>query len=289
MSYRRTRRPVRRPRRYVLRSKVKAERRQRFTKAGIVLLLLAGIGFGGWKAWQAASCFVSSAPCFTIRSITVRGGKNISPSEIIALLPFRAGDNILHITPGKAERAIRQCKPELKDIAIRRSWKKVVITLVERQPVACVQSGGRRLGVDADNAVFSLRGHQVTQKFPEIVAAAAAERKDVLAFIRTFSAQAKELFPRVTRLFPEPVNAIVLELDDGTRIFWGPIAATDVRQKLRRLSQVMADARTRYTGIEYINLCYFDDGRIVVKPRSAGERQQQAAAAGHALKVSCAR
>jgi cell division septal protein FtsQ len=196
----------------------------------------------------------------------VHGGKNVSASEITALLPFRRGDNLLKVWLSEAEENIRQCKPELKKIAIRRRWQRVVVRFEERQPVASVRTGGQRLGVDEENKLFPLRGNYVKMQFPEIVAANDNDRKNVLDFIRNFSTPAKNLYGRIAKLYPEPVNDIVMELSDGPKIYWGSVDKDEIRPKLQRLQQVMADAERRFPAVDYINLCYYSDGRILVKP-----------------------
>jgi cell division septal protein FtsQ len=268
----------------VLRAKFKQERRDRAMKFSGWLLLLGLVGFGGWKAWQATTRFLYTADCFRIRTVDVYGGKNVSASEIIALLPFRPGDNLFKVWLSEAENDIRQCKPELKKISIGRRWKRVVVHLEERHPVASVTVNTQRMGVDFENRVFPLRGSYVKTQFPEIVAANATERRNVLEFIRQFSPQAKKLYFRIAKLYPEPVDDIVMELADGPRIFWGSSDKEDIRPKLQRLQQVMSDAEQRYQAVDYINLCYFDDGRILVKPLS-----QAAAAPGQVMELSSVR
>lgn len=271
------RKPVRRrPRQVVLRSKVKQERRQHVVRTGGILLIVGGLIFGGWWGWTAVNRFLTTSPSFTIAEIDVRGGVNVSRSEILAMLPVRPGDNMFQFSAAETERNIGSCKPELKHISVGRRWHRVVVSLEERVPVACVTVNGERQGLDAGNTLFPLRGELTKRQFPEIVAGTDAERAELLKFIAQFAPAAQDLFKQVAKLYPEPVNDVILELADQTRIYWGPIDRDSIGPKLKRLKQVLADGRSRFQSLEYVNMAFYDDGRILVRPRNAQAVQAMA-------------
>lgn len=270
MSYRRSyRRPVRRPRNVVLRSRFKMERKQRIRTFSKVTLTLGLSALVVWAVWIGVSGFLFNSDIFRIRKIEIEGNRVISSNEIVALLPFREGDNLFKIWLSQAEDNVRQCKPELKKISMHRRWHRVLITLEERRPLACVMQNGQRLGLDEDNQPFPLRGKLSREPLPEIVATPATDRPEVLRFIALFSVEAKQLFPQIARLSLAPVDDIMFETKDNLRVYWGRVEKDVIRRKLRRLDQVLADAKARFAGIEYVNLCFFDDGRIIVKPLRA--------------------
>ncbi len=272
MKLRRSRRPLRRYNKYkrtvTLRSKLKQERRLQAGKYVLYLAVATIVLYGGWRTWTATTHFFSHAEYFQIRTIEVKGGKNVTQSEIAALLPFRPGDNIFRLWASETENNIQQCKPELRRISIRRGWRKVTVQLEERQPVACVVEKGQRLGLDAENALFPLRGKLVHQFLPEVTANNEDDRREVLAFVQAFSREAGELYPQIAKLGLESVNDIVFEFKDGARVFWGPLEKDQLKPKLKRLEQVMADAKNRSVEVDYINLCYFENGRILVRPKA---------------------
>lgn len=252
-----------------MRSKFKMERRKRAFKAGKILFALAILCGGGWYGWRAASGFFLGSDNFTIKKIEVRGNKNVSESEIIALLPFREGDNIFKVWLSEARKNLASCKPELKKISLGRRWQKIVVDLTERVPVACVTLEGQRLGLDDDNLPFPLRGQYYREQLPEVTSTVPAERAEALRFIKAFAPAARNVYDGLAGLYVEPFNTIVLDMRDGTRIYWGPLEKDKLRPKLERLAQILEDSKSRFTGLEYVNLNYFDDGRIIVKPRSA--------------------
>ena len=266
MKYRRARRPLRRFKVVKLRSKIKSERRRKMGRLFLGLAVICACIGGGWWVWNAAGNFLSRSDLFKISAIDVRGCKNVTRSELVAMLPVREGDSIFSFRRAHTENALRRCKPELKRLNVRRGWKKIVISIDERIPVACTFIGGKRMGIDNDNAPFPLRGQWVKAVLPEVSATDASERSEVLRFIREFAPAAKSLFPRVERFTMESLNDIVMELTDGSKIFWGPVEKNKIKAKLERLEQVFDDAGSRFSGLEYVNLCYFDSGRILVRP-----------------------
>ncbi len=60
-----------------------------------------------------------------------------------------------------------------------------------------------------------------------------------------------------------------LRLSDGSRVLWGSLDWTE--QKIERLQQVLADAGRRFGSELTVDLRYFEDGRILVRPT---ERQR---------------
>ena len=103
--------------------------------AGLAAMLL----FFGYRA---VDNFLFCSECFKIKKIEIRGGKNISSSEISALLPFSAGDNIFAAPVSSTEENLRQCKPELKKLSVSRVWRGIVVRFEERVPVAFAKIDG---------------------------------------------------------------------------------------------------------------------------------------------------
>lgn len=260
------RRPIRYTSRVTLRSRFKQERSHRWARRALWLALAAGICAGASWAYGSASRFLSSSPSLSVRAIDVRGGKNVTASEIRALLPFRVGDNLLKIDIAAAEHSIRNCKPELKDISISRSWKGMTVTIAERAPVAALTIDGQRLGIDGDNVPFPLRGHLAQAPVPDMTAAAPEMRLEMLRFVAAISREARDIAPRV-RWISFEANDILFGLAGGPKVVWGPVEPALFAGKLRRLREVIADGGKRFSGIECVNLSYYGDGRILVKPQ----------------------
>jgi hypothetical protein len=145
--------------------------------------------------------------------------------------------------------------------------------------VACITINGLRLGLDDDNKPFPLRGPLFKEAFPEIMSQDVDERARLLRFIKVFAPSAKELYPKIVRLACAHANDVVFDLNDGVRVFWGPLEEEKIAPKLAKLNQVFTDSRKRFPAIEYVNLFFYDDGRIIVKPKDQQQLAAEAAAA----------
>ena len=134
--------------RVATRSKFKFERRKKAGKFTLYLALLLLSGTFAWWTWKTATNFIYNTDYFKLKTIEVRGLKNIARGEIVALLPFRPGDNLFNINLSDTRDSIARYKPELKRIGLSRGWQKVTVDLEERVPVACVNLDGQLQGID---------------------------------------------------------------------------------------------------------------------------------------------
>ena len=268
-SFRRAAKFPARPRRsVVLRTNTRKDRDTgRLVRLSLIFIVVCGLAYASLKGFQALISCVSKSEILTIKSVEISGTKNVSKGEILALLPFDPGDSILAQNLGKAEKEVLRLKPELKKIKIRRGFKKITVLVTERVPVGFVTVQGSRLGIDYDNVPFPLRGENLKADLPEINSEGDADRQEILLFVKIFSERAKEYFPKSSSFYLESIEDAALELKDGTRIVWGKIEKDKFDVKLRRLNEIVADASSRFSGIEYINLNYLDSGRVLVKPK----------------------
>lgn len=256
-----------------MRSKVKSERTRQAGTFLVWVTLLALIAGGSWWVYRKAQYFLGNSDCFNIAAIDIRGCKNVAQSEISTLLPFRTGDNLWGVRPIEAEKNIQACKPELKNIDISRGWRKVTVTIRERRPAGFVMVNGEKLGIDNDNIPFPLRGAWINAQLPELDAATEGDRREILNFMSDFSPVDGKFFGGISRFTLEPVNSIIFDIKGGPRIYWGRLETDKLKAKLGRLTQVLSDSATRYSGgLSYVNLSYFDDGRVIVMPALQNKR-----------------
>ena len=122
------------------------------------------------------------------------------------------------------------------------------------------------MGIDGDNVPFPLRGQLAQAPVPDMTAAAPEIRLEMLRFMAALSRDARDIAPRVRWISCE-ANDILFGLTDGPKVVWGGGEPGTFPGKLLRLREVIADGSKRFTGIECVNLSYFEDGRILVKPQ----------------------
>lgn len=250
-----------------MRSKFRYERRRRAFAAAQYIFLIGLLFAGAWWTYGRVSDYLFTSDHFKIKTIEVAGAKNILQSEILALLPFRIGDNMFRVNVSAAEKNLKSCKPELKDLSVSRTFQGIKVSFRERVPMAFVTVGGKKLGVDADNKPFPLRGEYVNAPLAELVAVTESERRFLIDFLSIFKPAAGELSAQVVRFRPEAVKDVSFDLADGVRVYWGAAGKGDLKGKIERLNSVLSDARSRYGQIEYANLYYYDDGRVLIKPK----------------------
>ena len=262
--------PKRRYKPVTYRSKLKKERLGRLGKYFMyTAVIFAGL-FTLYFILGKSYTYFTTSNSFKIRKIEVVGTQNVTKSEIVALLPFRTGDNIFKVWLSKAQENIIECKPELKKISISRRWQKIYIKLKEREPIACINIKGTLMGLDEDNIPFPLKGtlsEYLSGGLPEISVNSEPERIDVLGFIKELSEEDASMLSRVRLFTFNKTDDLVFEFKDSSKIVWGKQSKSSVEDKITRLNQVLEDCKKRFSKIEYISLCYFDDGRILVKPR----------------------
>jgi len=253
---------------FVLRSTTRRDRSAaRLIKRCLAIFVICALSFGALKAWLALKNYVTKSETFRIKSIEISGTKNISRQEILALLPFDTGDNTLAVNLSSAKKEILNLKPELRNIGIRRGFKKILISVFERCPVAFVAVQGNRLGIDYDNVIFPLRGEYVKADLPEISVQGDSERLEMLGFLKIFSQKAKNYFDKARLFYFESIEDAALKLKDGTKIMWGKIDKDKFDSKLKVLNETVSDASKRFHGVEYVDLNYIDSGRVLVRPK----------------------
>ncbi|MFC1500844.1 cell division protein FtsQ/DivIB [Elusimicrobiota bacterium] len=251
---------------FIVRSNFKRIKNRSNFKLYLVLILTFAILYSGWRIWGISSELVGSSNFFKIESIEVVGGENVLPGEILALLPFQKGDNILRQPLKKIENDISGLKPELKNVSVSRGWKSIKIKIKERRPVAFVEIDSKRLGIDFDNKVFPIRGNHREKEIPQIIASDELKREEILTFLKMLLQNADELYIKARMVYYKSVDDIVIELGNNQKIIWGQLEKKKFRYKLNVLNEVLADSNERFSKTEYIDLCFFDKGRVLVKP-----------------------
>ncbi|MCB4791393.1 MAG: FtsQ-type POTRA domain-containing protein [Elusimicrobia bacterium] len=253
----------------VLRSNFNPARSFRVVKALKFLVLLGLLTVAAFWGYKSIYYFVFDSGIFTINKIDIKGLENITKSEIMALVPFRVGDNMFKVWLSTVENGLEKNRPELKDVSISRRWKAIKISLEERKPIAYFVVNNQKIGIDSENKPFSLRGHWASDtemKLPLVLTDDASGREKIIEFIAMVRAENEDIYKKIEYLNVEPIDSIVLKLRNGYKIIWGPADKNALKRKLNKLFQVQKDSEKRFIKIDYINISYFDDGRIVVKP-----------------------
>ncbi|MCK9582930.1 MAG: FtsQ-type POTRA domain-containing protein [Endomicrobiales bacterium] len=250
------------------RPKVRNRRIKQFRVIFVFMLILIVCSFLLFRGGKIISNCVVNAEQFKLRYVEVVSSKNITRSEVLSFLPFREGNSMFKLWIRETKQKILQEKPEIESVKIHRGWRKVIVTWKERTPIGWVLKDGSKIGVDYTNKEFPLRGQWAQIELPQLDAKSISERAEVLEFMKALSHFNKEFFAQGVEFSMLGNKSICFNLKDGTKIYWGTPDSFEIPDKLHKLNKVFADAKSKYKGIEYVDLRFFDQGRILLKPKA---------------------
>ena len=118
-------------------------RRRRTLRLGAALLLLV-----------AALWFLWAGPVLAVGTVQVDGAGTLAADEVRKAAGIEVGTPLLRVDVEDVEARVARL-PQISAVEVTRGWpQSVVITVVERVPVAVVGEAGRRSLVDADGVLF---------------------------------------------------------------------------------------------------------------------------------------
>jgi len=192
-------------------------RRKRLVVLGSVVLLVA-----------VAAWVVLASPLLAVRAVQVDGTRTLSVEEVRQVAGVAEGTPLVRVDTAAAAARV-SALPQVASATVTRGWPdRVVVTLVERTPVAVVESAGTRSLVDATGTVFdTITGDapagvvplQVTDPGPDDAATRAA-----LAAVVSLPDAVRT---QVTSVTATGGDDVTLTLVDGTTVRWGSAEQAD--------------------------------------------------------------
>jgi cell division protein FtsQ len=170
-----------------------------------------------------AVCWVLLAsPVLGVRTVQVDGLTTLPAGEVRETAGIEAGTPLLRVDVGAAEQRVARL-PQVASVEVTRGWPhSVVITVVERVPVAVVGEPGRRSLVDADGVLFdTVTGEAPAGVVPLEVADRGPDDPATLAGVEAVGALPAALRDEVTVARAGSPDDISLTLTDGTAVRWG--------------------------------------------------------------------
>ncbi|CAA7622929.1 cell division protein FtsQ/DivIB [Magnetospirillum sp. SS-4] len=232
---------------------------QRLAGAGVIATALLVGGAVLWRSGMvhrvardagAALLAVSADAGLRVAEITVEGRRRTPTEQIIVALATRHGDPILGVDIAVAKARLENL-PSVRAAAIERRLPGALhLSIVERQPVALWQNGGRFMLVDRE-------GHRIPgaiegfEDLPLVVGEGAPQRADELfAMLATEPALAARV-KAATRVGNRRWN---LRLDDVERGLEARLPETDPEAAWRRLAGLERDRGLSSKQITMIDL-----------------------------------
>jgi hypothetical protein len=124
-----------------------------------VILATLLLCHGGWAAFNYY--YFGSSKLFELRNlrhtVTVNTGKTLTPEVIYGVLGLKEGENVFELPIEQKRKELMERTANIRDISIvRRMPNKLIITIIEREPIARVGiTGMEGRVVDEEGVVFN--------------------------------------------------------------------------------------------------------------------------------------
>ncbi|RBY79216.1 cell division protein FtsQ [Blastococcus sp. TF02-09] len=184
-------------------------RRAVLLAAGVVVVALLG-----WALW--------SGPLLAVRTVQVDGATTLPAELVREAAGIPDGRSLLRVDVDAAREAVAVL-PQVESVTVTRGWpSRVVITLVERTPLAVVGESGRRSLVDERGVLFdTVTGEAPAGVVPLAVRDPGPDDAATRAALTAIAALPGAVREQVAQVSAEDADAIVLTLGDGTVVRWG--------------------------------------------------------------------
>jgi cell division protein FtsQ len=200
-------------------------------------MTLLGIGVVAWLLW--------GSPVLAVRTVQVDGVTTLPAAQVREIAGVAEGTPLLRVDVTAARDRVAQL-PQVDSVEVARGWPStVVITVVERKPVAVVGQPGRRSLVDADGVLFdTITGDAPAGVVPLDVADPGPDDRPTMAALGALGALPDAVRERVSSARATSAEDVSLTLEDGTVVRWGTAAGTSDKAAALTavLDQIAADA-----------------------------------------------
>jgi cell division protein FtsQ len=177
----------------------------------------------GLLALAAVAGFLWAGPLLSVRSVQVDGVSTLPAGQVQEAAGVVEGTPLLQVDVSAAAARVARL-PQVAGVQVTRGWpSSVVITVVERTPLAVVEDAGRRMLVDAEGVPFDT----ITGDPPEGVVRLEVDDPgpddaSTRAALTAIAALPPELRAEVTVVrSSDDGAAVALQLADDTTVEWG--------------------------------------------------------------------
>ena len=205
-----------------LRNRRHAARRRRAAVLVAGVLVLALLGWGLW-----------SGPLLAVRSVQVDGARTLPADLVREAAGIEDGRSLLRVDVDAARAAVAEL-PQVESVTVTRGWpSRVVITLVERTPLAVVGEAGRRSLLDERGVLFdTVTGEPPAGVVPLRVADPGPDDEATAAALAAIGALPRAVREEVAQVSAEDAETVVLTLADGTVVRWGSAEESDTKAEI---------------------------------------------------------
>jgi cell division septal protein FtsQ len=156
--------------------------------------------------------------------------------------------------------------------SIRRVWlerqlesTKIVVHLEPRVPLVTWYGAG----FDRDGMLFAITPG-TWKALPQATFLRTASKPELGRWLARLSAM-PEIWSQVTLIQQDASEALALTFKSGSVVIWGPPEPDPITRKAQTLQRVLDDAHKNMGGVARADLRFFDQGRIIVRPKGIRE------------------
>jgi cell division protein FtsQ len=200
------------------------------------VLLIALVAGGIWLVYFSSY--------LAVQGVRVTGVEQLTTDQVEHAAGVPDGEPLATVDLDRIRSRVQSLAP-VRSADVSRQWPhKVLITVVEREPVAVVEIAGQLRGMDADGVVF--RGYKkAPATLPRVQTSASTGSEALREGALVVAALPGALAAKVDHVDVETVDEISLVLRDGRLVEWG--SAERSAQK----AEVLADLLTAVDAKHY--------------------------------------
>ncbi|TAL23810.1 MAG: FtsQ-type POTRA domain-containing protein [Nitrospirae bacterium] len=232
-------------------------------KLGMVVLLLAGIYFGGIYMFN-----IISRSMFPVKEIIFSGNKHLTDNELKAIMGLKENEGMIGIS-GRALSARLLKSAWIRSADFRKDFPhRLLVRLEEAMPYALLEMNGRTFFVDdRGNMLEEIKGDSIP--FLPVISGDPLKNNDAfseaLNLVKVMKGKGFiNAKGRVEVIIPKGAGTEDISMQiDGTLV---KVGYGEYEEKLGRLIELEDEIRKRGIPVDYIDLRFAN--RVVVKPIS---------------------
>ncbi len=176
----------------------------------------------GVALFALALWFVWAGPLLAVSTVQVDGVSTLPAEQVREAAGIADGTPLLQVDVDAAEARVAAL-PQIASVEVTRGWpQSVVITVVERVPVAVVGEPGRRTLVDAEGVLFdSVSGDPPDGVVALVVDDPGPGDPSTMAALTAIRALPRSLLGQIAGVAAPSPEDISMALVDGTVVEWG--------------------------------------------------------------------
>ena len=180
----------------------------------------------------------------SVKGVDVQGVQQLSADQIRTAAAVPEGDALATVDLDRIRTRVEALAP-VKSADVSREWPdQVLITVVERTPVAVVEIAGKLQGMDADGVVFRSYD-QAPPDLPRVETGSGTGSDALREAALVVAALPTDLAATVDHVEAATIDEITLELRDGRLVRWGSADDSDLKATvLADLLAARPDAET---------------------------------------------